>query len=231
MDDIDLEIEAIENLIDLQRQKVDLLRQKSIEAEARASEETADDFDVENSNNPLQRNTEMSVRPSAASTSHGKNNITEKLLTPDKTDKDRAHSIVSSKSAKEPLKIEKKKEQFVDALTRLSRLTTDLANERTLLAWIRTALASARTTVSFLALSGSSPFGDVSTKICYIGFAVLALLMMAQGAERYKKIKTILQMPNPPLYFDRLTTIPLNLTLIAVLALVVLATAADQWTN
>ena len=190
--------------------------QKSAEGEGRASGSgmTAEDFDEDNSKNPMQKTEMSAVRPSVASNVGGK---TEPLI-----DKNRGHSIVSSRSVKEAPKIEKKKEQFVDALTRLSRLTTDLANERTLLAWIRTALASARTTVSFLALSGSSPFGDVSTKICYIGFAVLALLMMAQGAERYRKIKSILQIPNPPLYFDRLTTLPLNLTLLGVLGLVVL---------
>ena len=54
---------------------------------------------------------------------------------------------------------------IIDALARFNRLTKDLANERTLLDWGRKALASARTMISFLALSDANNFGDVSAKL------------------------------------------------------------------
>ena len=126
---------------------------------------------------------------------------------------------------------EQKEERFVDALTRLSRLTTDLANERTYLAWIRTALASARTVVSFLALDGTNQFGRVSAKTCVIGFAVLSLLMMAHGTERYRKIKEILLTKDTPAGFARLSTLPISLSLLGVLALVIIVTSSEKWVN
>ena len=52
--------------------------------------------------------------------------------------------------------------QQIEGLERLSRLTTDLANERTLLAWIRTCLASIRTLFAYLALSASTAAWEAS---------------------------------------------------------------------
>merc|ERR1712151_768553 len=46
--------------------------------------------------------------------------------------------------------------EVVTALERFNRLSTDLANERTLLAWVRTCLAAVRTGVSYLGLAAIS---------------------------------------------------------------------------
>lgn len=50
----------------------------------------------------------------------------------------------------------------LEGLERLSRLTTDLANERTLLAWMRTCLAAIRTLFSYLALSATTAAWQMS---------------------------------------------------------------------
>ena len=50
----------------------------------------------------------------------------------------------------------------LEGLERLSRLTTDLANERTLLAWMRTCLAGIRTLFSYLAIGATTAAWQMS---------------------------------------------------------------------
>ena len=259
MENEDLEIEALEELIRLQRAKVDLLKKKRQEA-ATATSET-DDNRKESETNA----TSTSIRETSGALSISSN--TSKIISTavnainhalhddddivkeseptrdeepesqhtreseDSIRKKEGNSMLRGWWQSKSKKDQKNEERFVDALTRLSRLTTDLANERTYLAWIRTALAAARTVVSFLALSGSNLFGRVSVRTCVLGFAVLALVMMAHGAERYKKIKSILLTKDTPGGFARLSTVPLSLSLLSILALVLIVTSSDDVVN
>lgn len=252
MDDLDLEIAALEELIDLQKSKVQLLRRKRCQLDEnrsnnfRESYVHADSTDkgvelVRTSHSTIRGNSFINTVTNVINSSiyeefdpqlpkNEKSEVDDKEMYSRQTgdpSKDNADDkTVESNNGKE-----KKRERFVDALTRLSRLSTDLANERTFLAWIRTALASARTVVSFLGLTGTNEFGRVSVKTCVIGFAVLALLMMLQGTERYKRIKDILLTKDTPAGFARLTTIPINLSLLAILLLVVIVTSSDKWVH
>jgi uncharacterized membrane protein YidH (DUF202 family) len=277
MDDVDIEIHALEELIGLQKKKVELLsRKRIIDNERKLSED----------NGHKERGVELrysrkssTEKTRAASTSAGgsktsvistavnainramhdsedlsvsgqpneeeeqdeeEEEFDENAALPASASTDQNHhkpsdsrdsNVFQKWFKKGPDKKEKTEERFVDALTRLSRLTTDLANERTYLAWIRTALASARTVVSFLALSGTNLFGRVSAKTCVIGFAVLALFMMGHGTERYRKIKQILLTKDTPGGFARLTTAPLSIALLSVFALVIFVTSSENWVN
>lgn len=129
----------------------------------------------------------------------------------------------------EPPVKETKEDRFVNAITRLSRLNTDLANERNLLAWARTALASARTFLAFVGVSAVTDFGKASRQICYLGFAVMSIYIILQGTERYNKIKKIVYLKNPPPNFDRLTNAPLPVCLALLFALGLMSISFDQW--
>lgn len=126
---------------------------------------------------------------------------------------------------------EEEQKEMLSAIQRMSRLTSDLANERNLLAWGRTALAACRTALAFLGISGISLYGNVSSKTCTIAFAVLAFWMMNQGLLRYNRIKEILSVPNPPAQFNRLSNVPMNVVLIVFLLLVVVSLSSQQWTK
>ena len=70
----------------------------------------------------------------------------------------------------------------LDGLERLSRMSTDLANERTLLAWTRTCLAAIRTTFTYLELSGTTVGWLVSVKVSEVMTAVLVVATAFTGA-------------------------------------------------
>lgn len=113
----------------------------------------------------------------------------------------------------------------------MSRLSTDLANERNLLAWGRTAMAAARTALAFLGLVGNNDFGVGLVYTTSIGFGVIAVWMMIQGSLRYKQIKNILLLPEPPIHFGRLSNNPIVLVLVVLLVLLVIGNSADSWSK
>eukprot|EP00434_Breviolum_minutum_P001262 symbB.v1.2.001107.t1/scaffold59.1/size365495/11 len=66
-------------------------------------------------------------------------------------------------------------DQLVTAMERFNRLATDLANERTLLAWLRTAMAGIRTIFVFYAMDGVNKFWETSITASEVLMAVLVL--------------------------------------------------------
>jgi len=237
MNDIDLEIAAIEEMIDLQKRKIDLLRIKNNEVYGEAPGTAIHDLpsgsarpstDSENKS-PLHEmtSTSSSSRDTASIRASEKKHIAEKIEKFEDNIPDHLGDRPPAPENKKP--VEKQKEQYIDALTRFSRLSTDLANERTLLAWIRTALACGRTVCAFMGVEYLSTFGNYSQRIVYIGFAVMAIAMLVQGLERYRKIKWVLTLPNPPIEFDRLSTVPAHAVLISMLCLVLINAASVQW--
>ena len=74
---------------------------------------------------------------------------------------------------------------IVNPMNRMSYLSTELANERTLLAWIRTALAMFRTVFSFYNFEGINSFGDITQRICLILLTLTAGATLGNGFARF----------------------------------------------
>lgn len=104
---------------------------------------------------------------------------------------------------------EAKSETPLQGLERLSRLATELANERTLLAWIRTCLAGIRTLFTHIALSGTSSGWVAFIVFTEVTMAALIIVTSITGATRYYKIKAILSQKIPPQDFGRFSIQPL----------------------
>ena len=204
INNIDDEIAEIEELIGLQRRKVELLRKKNtfLKQEEGYSNNSSHSVKKESSLNPLQ------VPLQGDSAKFG-----------------------DSATPNTPISNSSKQLSLISSMQRMSRLSTDLANERNLLAWGRTAMAAARTALAFLGLVGNNDFGVGLVYTTSIGFGVIAVWMMLQGGLRYKQIKNILLLPEPPIHFGRLSNNPVMLVLVALLVLLVIGNAADSWSK
>lgn len=124
---------------------------------------------------------------------------------------------------------EKEGGEFISSMTRFQRLSTDLANERTLLAWGRTAFAAIRTCFAYLGLEGVNKFGKDSLNTTIIGFALLGVIIFIIGAQRYMAIKMVVAMEKPPEHFNRLSNYPYLFISTAFLILTVITVAGDDW--
>jgi len=204
INNIDDEIAEIEELISLQRRKVELLRKKNtfLKQEDNFGTNSPHSFKKDTSSNPLQ------VPFQGDSAKFG--------------DSAQPNSPTSNSS---------KQLSLISSMQRMSRLSTDLANERNLLAWGRTAMAAARTALAFLGLVGNNDFGVGLVYTTSIGFGVISVWMMLQGGLRYKQIKNILLLPEPPIHFGRLSNNPVMLVLGALLVLLVIGNSADSWSK
>ena len=111
------------------------------------------------------------------------------------------------------------------AVERFSRLTTELANERTLLAWIRTTLASMRTAYSLSSLqSNDGSFWRVLTEAAELIICGFTIATAFNGIFRYQRIKDALLSRTPLKRFGRRTLRPYNglVSLVAVAVAIVI---------
>lgn len=118
-------------------------------------------------------------------------------------------------------------ENQLEGLERLSRLTTDLANERTLLAWVRTCLAAIRTLFTYIGLTAAAGAWHAGLTATEGAMAVLVVATAALGAWRYFRIKEVLGQKLPPREFGRISLRPL----IATLLLAAAGTAGGVWSQ
>mmetsp|Transcript_32568 Transcript_32568/g.107408 ORF Transcript_32568/g.107408 Transcript_32568/m.107408 type:complete len:352 (+) Transcript_32568:131-1186(+) len=99
---------------------------------------------------------------------------------------------------------------FVNAVERFNRMSTELANERTLLAWIRTCLAAIRTALCFIGIMAYASPWQISIYVAQ--WSMLAVVMVAAvgGAARYSRLKAVLEQKVTPRNFGRISLRPLS---------------------
>ena len=240
IDSIDAEISELETLIELQRRKVELLSKKnaslksadgrtiSEDAVSRAESDTVNKFPsfsaqkrrASRTSNPIiDPNDPLSIGEPEGS-------MSETDSAKDDTDVARATQATAHK-----MSIVEQEAAMISSIQRMSRLTTDLANERNLLAWGRTALAACRTGLAFLGVAGVTLYGSVMAQLITLSFMALASIFMVHAIARYKRIKFVLMQPEPPLFFDRLSNVPLQTLMILLFVLALATIAAQQWEN
>jgi hypothetical protein len=165
LENIEVELAELEELISLQRRKVDLLKSKNA---ALWSTDSVLESKSDSDNRKSDSKSESNERKSEKQEKHVSNPIGSVV----DTESDVKELELTETPASSPQTLYErifgksvvtrmtmvmntttnKEDKFIDSMTRLQRLTTDLANERNLLAWGRTALAAARTTLAFLAV-------------------------------------------------------------------------------
>ena len=117
---------------------------------------------------------------------------------------------------------------LVHGMNKMSRLATDLANERTLLAWIRTVLAVVRTAFATSAWMPGVGLVWVVVHRLSVGLVLLLLLLSTLvGVYRYYKVASIIKRTDIPTYFGRLPMWPVNVTLVVCVLTVVAAMAVQ----
>eukprot|EP00927_Polykrikos_kofoidii_P023802 TRINITY_DN21797_c1_g1_i1.p1 TRINITY_DN21797_c1_g1~~TRINITY_DN21797_c1_g1_i1.p1 ORF type:complete len:378 (+),score=56.60 TRINITY_DN21797_c1_g1_i1:171-1304(+) len=99
-------------------------------------------------------------------------------------------------------------QEMVNSVERMNRLTTDMANERTLLAWTRTCFAAIRTVVAYLNIHVPRHTGgllSVSILITELAMAALVMVLAWTGQKRFNSIKDAISLKVPPPSFGRLS--------------------------
>lgn len=119
--------------------------------------------------------------------------------------------------------------EMCDAVQRFNRLSTELANERTLLAWVRTCLAAIRTVFTYLVLHALTKSEHWSLYSTEIAMAVLIVVCAVTGANRYYQLKNIIIQKDTPFGFGRFSMRPLNIIVVLTSLSTALGIISQQW--
>merc|ERR1712066_468706 len=122
-------------------------------------------------------------------------------------------------------------QEAADTMDRFSRLSTDLANERTLLEWLRTAMAAIRTALAFIGISAEGPWWMSTVHITRISMLTAVLVAAVSGVKRYVTIKDATYQPVPPQHFGRISIHYFNLTLAASIVALAIGMYPDEWSK
>jgi len=85
----------------------------------------------------------------------------------------------------------------VQTIDRMSRISSELANERTLLAWIRTGLAAIRTVFAFLSVAAETEGWKYVFLFAEMAMMTVVLLGSMSGTIRYFRVRKALRMQCP----------------------------------
>ena len=96
-----------------------------------------------------------------------------------------------------------KQNEALYGMERMSRLSTDLANERTLLAYVRTILAIMRTAFVTMGIVGLGAFWEVVQKFTVFLTLMTMVTCAIIGIYRYYRIARIVSLKNIPASFGR----------------------------
>lgn len=112
-----------------------------------------------------------------------------------------------------------------EGMLHMSKLATDMANERTLLAWIRTVLAIMRTAFATLGMTGVTATWVLVNQFSLYCITTLMAASCGVGIYRYYKIRHMLMLKSVPDGFKRTPMWPL----VTVLGAAVIAVAAASY--
>lgn len=117
----------------------------------------------------------------------------------------------------------------VKTVDRMSRLSSELANERTLLAWVRTGLAAMRTVFSFFGVAALSAGWLDSVIFAQGAMMTVVLVGSATGTLRYHRVRKALKMADPPEDFGRNSIMWFNSIVIITSVAVAAGIYTQQW--
>jgi uncharacterized membrane protein YidH (DUF202 family) len=139
------------------------------------------------------------------------------------------HSCDSPRLAGERDHLLRDDETMLTAMERFSRLTTDLANERTMLAWVRTCMASIRTAFAFLKVAGETPGWAATVFLAQSAMVTLMLVLCWTGYLRYTAIKHAVKRKLPPHFFGRISVRYMYALLFVSTAAIALGMYTKHW--
>jgi len=123
-------------------------------------------------------------------------------------------------------------EKAIGQILAYNMLGTDLANERTLLAWVRTILATIRTIFAYQKLfpgDGIPRTDDPTLLAASLMIATLLLMMSVYASHRYYSVLTMLRSEDKQETYEKWTLWPMIGVAVSLSFLTGIATYADTW--
>merc|ERR1711907_116483 len=100
-----------------------------------------------------------------------------------------------------------------DTLLRYERAGTELANERTYLAWLRTVLSCFGLAFHFVDFKGKTDAAAVLIFLLGGGFAICGAMMYYHAYDRRKKVLAVLRSPTPKVDWERVSITPVTVVI------------------
>mmetsp|Transcript_80060 Transcript_80060/g.151214 ORF Transcript_80060/g.151214 Transcript_80060/m.151214 type:complete len:359 (-) Transcript_80060:13-1089(-) len=119
----------------------------------------------------------------------------------------------------------------VRVVDRFSRLSSELANERTLLAWIRTAMAGIRGVFAFFSIPANDGNPNSFFYFCQLTMMAAVIFGGVSGTLRYNRVRNALRLPDPPQDFGRVSVMWFNATVTILTISIAIGIFSRQWVS